>query len=185
MRRAVVIAILVCSVSSAHADKKKHETAQWLSGGGVAVSSVLALGGFVLAQNGEAFNQPLLWTGIATSVVTPSFGQWYAGEWLTIGMAVRIGAAGLATYAIENKQSETVCLGSTSANPTYCKGFTGTGVALLGIAAIAFVGGAAYDVADAPEAVDRYNAKHAFMIAPMPMASPQGLVPGVSISGAF
>jgi hypothetical protein len=183
MRRVVLLVMLACSV--AHADKKQHETAQWLSGGGVAASSLLVVGSFVFTEHAQPFNTPLLWSGVATSIVTPSLGEWYAGEWLTIGMAVRIGAAGIVTYAIRNGQKEVVCDNVSSAVGTKCKVFDGTGVVLLGLAAIAFVGGAAYDVTDAPEAVDRYNAKHGFAVAPTAMAGPQGLVPGIALSGYF
>ena len=183
MRRVPLVVMLVCS--AAHAEPKNHKTAQWLSGGGVAVSSALVVGGFAFAGRGETFNMPLLWSGIATSVVSPSLGEWYAGEWVTIGMAVRVTGAGIASFAIAHQQYDTVCLDSTSAAPKTCRVFNGTGIVLLGLAAIAFVGGAAYDVADAPEAVDRYNAHHGFAVTPMPMAGPQGLVPGVSIAGYF
>jgi hypothetical protein len=184
MRRVILVLLVMCSI--AHADDRKSvKTAQWLSGGGVAVSSVLALGGFFLHDQSQAFNAPLLWSGIATSIVTPSLGEWYAGEWMTIGMAVRVGGAGLATYALTKQQKEVVCELSTSAAGTKCKELNATAIVLLGIAAIAFVGGAAYDVGDAEDSVGRYNQRHGYYVAPTPMVGPQGLAPGLTVGGYF
>src|SRR5690348_16331954 len=99
MRRvaALLAAILPCAV--AHADKSRT-TAEALSGVGVGVSSALVLTSFLTGDTYHPVNEPMLYVGLASSIVTPSLGEWYAGEWLTPGMAVRVAAVGLATFAV-------------------------------------------------------------------------------------
>ena len=79
------------------------------------------------------------------------------------------------------------CLGGRSTS-TRCTEITTTGIALLSIAGIAYIGGVFYDVLDAPDAVDRFNHAHRVMvITPGPMMSPTGGPPGggVWIQGVF
>jgi hypothetical protein len=46
---------------------------------------------------------------------------------------------------------------------------------------------ATYDVLDAADAADRYNAKHGFTVAPSPavLRGPNGLAPGLALTGTF
>lgn len=182
MRKLVLLALLVCG--SARADKSP-DTAKLLSGVGTGVSSALVVGGFMFAADGDAFNTPLLYSGLASSIITPSLGQWYAGDWFTPGMAVRIGAVGLATFALTHETYDVVCPLSSSAEMRMCSQLKGAGIALLGVAAIAYVGAAAYDVSDAPQAVERHNHRSGVIMAPTAMSSPQGVVPGLALAGYF
>jgi len=181
-RLALALLAIVALTTSAHADRRDRKTALVLSGVGTGLSSVVILSSAMFAQNGDAANYPMLWAGLATSIVTPSAGEFYAGEYVTPGMAVRIGAVGLATYSIVNERKIVTCNDGSGAN---CKVFLPNGVAILGLAAIAYVGGAAYDVIDAPDAADRYNNRHGFVIAPTAMATPTGLAPGVYFSAIY
>jgi hypothetical protein len=124
-------------------------------------------------------------SGLASSIVTPSLGDWYAGDWFTVGMAVRIGAVGLSTFAVTRETHEVVCEDSSSLDMRMCTTLNGTAVALIGIAAIAYIGAAAYDVSQAPEAVHRYNRKYGTFVSAAPMAGPTGSAPGVLVSGYF
>jgi hypothetical protein len=181
---------LVALAGIAHAEPKKKTTASILSGVGVGVSSAVVLTAFLVGDgttyNGEwtpgRVNHPLLYAGLGTSVISPSLGQWYAGDYLTIGEGVRAASAAVALLAIANG-GETVRCDNNDSPTAMCKSFTHTGVALLGLAAIAYIGGAAYDVIDAPDAVERYNARH-YMIMPTlgPPGSPSA---GLAITGRF
>jgi hypothetical protein len=184
----LVVVGLVASSSRAHADDEGRNPtlAQVLSGAGTAVSAGLVLSGFVFTDNnGNQFNKPLLYAGIASAVITPSLGEWYAGEWLTYGMAARVIGAGVATFALTNEMKTQACDNATTAGQT-CTTLKGAGVALLGVAAIAFVGGMAYDVRDAGPAVDRWNERHGIMVAPTALATPQGnLAGGLAVMGSW
>ena len=155
--------LLTCAV--AHADDKSPDTAKYLSGGGAAVSGAILLAAFVGAPAGHPFNTPLLYTGLATAAVAPSLGEFYAGEWFTPGMGIRIAAAGLAVYAMQNEQETVTCDTLAMAGQT-CKQLKGAGVALIGVAAIGFIGGMWYDALDAGDAVDRWRARHGVYVAP-------------------
>jgi hypothetical protein len=177
------VAVLVLASGSAHAEKKR-QTAQILAGVGTGVSSALILGGFAFASQGNPINKPLMYSGLASAMITPSLGQFYAGEYVTIGMAVRVAAAGLATYALTH-ETKTIQCDDASTSGTMCQSFYGAGIAMLGIAGIAFIGGMAYDVGDAAPAADRYNANHGFVVVPTAVSTPTGPAPGVSISGVW
>lgn len=174
---------LVLTTGTAHAEKKR-QTAQILAGVGTGVSSALILSGFLFADQGNPINKPLMYSGLASAVITPSLGHMYAGQYVTIGMAVRVGAAGFATYALTHETKTGTCDTAQSAG-TMCTSFYGAGIAMLGVAAIAFIGGMAYDVDDAASAADRYNASHGVMIAPTALATPHGPAPGLSLAGWF
>ena len=66
-----------------------------------------------------------------------------------------------------------------------CTTFYGAGIAMLGVAAIAFIGGMAYDVDDAGPAVDRYNVSHGVSITPTALPATNGPAPGLSLAGSF
>jgi hypothetical protein len=174
VRKVALILLLACAV--AHADDKSPETAKYLSGGGAAVSGVVLLTSFLTPAKGEVFNDPLLYTGLGLAAVTPSLGQFYAGEWFTPGMAVRIAAAGLAVYAVNNEETTVTC-DTASTTGSMCKQLKGAGVALIGVAAIGFIGGMWYDALDAGDAVNRWRSRHGIMVAPT--------TNGVALGGSF
>ena len=61
-----------------------------------------------------------------------------------------------------------------SGGPTAtCTQLQSSAIPILGLAALVYVGGAAYDVIDAPEAVDRHD-RGVVMFAPIPMPSGGG-----------
>ena len=169
--------------ASAHADKRR-ETAQLLSGFGAAASGVLVLTGALWTDDHGDVNRPVFYTGVATSIITPSLGEWYADEWFTPGMAVRIAASGLATFALERERTIVTCDYAQTYDQK-CKVWSGTAIALLGLAAIAYVGGSWYDALDAGDAVDRYHRRHGMSVTPMVLPTPSGVTPGMSLTGAF
>jgi len=177
MIRTLTVLVLVASLATAHAEKSKR-TAQVFSGVGVGVSSALFLSAFLTGDKEGSVNRPVLYTAIGTSIVTPSLGEYYAGQYLTIGSAVRVVAGGLAIYAV-TAQTQTVRCDTIQFSE--CTQLTGTATVLLGIAALAFVGGAAYDVMDADDAVERYNARARVALVPAVTAESAGLV----VTGQF
>lgn len=184
MRRVVVSLCILLAASSADAGKKSRQTATLLSAIPASVSGAIAVSGFVFAPEGRPTNPPLLYTGIGMLFVTPSIGEFYAGQYLTWGMAVRGAAAGLAVWTLES-QTKVVTCDTAHTSDEKCKGFTENAYPLLGIAAIAFVGGVWYDVLDAKDAADRYNVEHGYMVAPTVVPSATGPAPGVMLSGSF
>lgn len=185
MRSLVVALVLLASVGHADAGRKSRQTARVLSGAAAGVSGAVTMAGFLTRAEGDAFNQPLLFTGVGLLAVTPSLGEFYAGQYLTYGMGIRVLATGLAVYALETQTRAVRCDVPGASTEPNCEVFTENAYPLLGIAAIAFIGGVWYDVLDAGDAADRYNAKHGFAVAPTAMQGPQGLAPGLMLGGTF
>src|SRR5687768_575591 len=83
MRRALLtLSLVVASTSLAHAEKSR-QTAQLLSGVGASVSGGVVIGGFMFARDGKRINEPVMYTGIGMLFVTPSLGEFYAGQYVT------------------------------------------------------------------------------------------------------
>lgn len=184
MRSVAAIAVLVAS-APAHAEGPKSEqTAQILAGVGTGVSSALILAGFLAGDSSQPFNKPLMYTGLVGAAITPTLGQFYAGEYVTIGMAARVVGAGLATYGLTHYSRTTACDDAHGAG-TMCKSLDSGAYPLLGLAAIAFVGGMAYDVGDAAPAVKRWNDRHGVTVAPTIIPSASGPTSGLAIAGSF
>ncbi len=171
----------------AHADDtkpKSEQTAQIMAGVGTGVSGGLILAGFLAGDSSYPFNRPLMYIGLASAMITPSLGQFYAGEYITIGMAARAVGVGIATYGLTHYTQSVACDPGHAANDT-CRHLDSGAIPFLGLAAIAFVGGMAYDVADASSAVQRWNDHHGFMVAPTVVPATDGPAPGLSVVGQF
>ena len=182
---AMLSVMAAAAFTPARADGPKSEqTAQIMAGVGTGVSSALILAAFLDENADQPFNKPLMYTGLATAAVTPSLGQFYAGEYFTIGMAARAVGAGIATYALTHYTKISTGDNATMAG-SMCKVLDSGAYPLLGLAAIAFVGGMAYDVGDAGPAVHRWNERHNFTIAPTVVPAPNGPAPGLSMFGQF
>jgi hypothetical protein len=181
MKKIIVALLLVSSL--AHAKPRKLRTAYALSGVGTGASLALVAGSFLLPPHSGDIYVPMLWAGLATSVVTPSLGNWYAGRWLTVGMGIRVASGGFIAYVAGTQRQDIQC--GDSATPKTCKQLTNTGMTLLGVAAIVFVGGAAYDFKTLPDDIDAYNRKHRFQFQPMVTPSPTGQGALLGIGGTF
>jgi hypothetical protein len=184
MRRVVSLLILL-ACATAHAGPRNREHARIMSGTAAAVSGAVALAGFVTTKEGEPFNQPVLYTGVGLLMVTPSLGEFYAGQYLTYGMGVRAAATGLAIYALRTQVKAVRCDTVGANYDLACKSFTENAYPLLGLSAIAFIGGVWYDVLDAPDAADRYNRSHGYVVTLAALPGPQGLAPGLMVGGSF
>jgi hypothetical protein len=159
MRAAIVAAVIVCLAGPAHAEKKR-KTAVALAGAGTAVTAGLVLSSFLVPADGTVF-KPTFYAGLGTSIVTPSLGQFYSGTYFSIGMGIRAGAAIAAIIGIAQTRDDRCFIDPNEICPT----LTGTGFAILSVAAIGYIGGIAYDLLDTPKAVERRN-RASVMVAP-------------------
>ena len=153
---------------------KSEDTALELSLGRTAASAVLIVAGFSSNNDGLAL------AGMASSLVTPSLGQWYAGKPLTAGMGIRAASA-VATVvglgeALQCLDTEDDCHTPDSAGYLLFGGLAGYAV------------GTIYDIATAKSAAREYNAKHGWQVtvAPTAMRTASGQsTMGVGIGGSF
>jgi hypothetical protein len=174
---ALTLVASVAATSVARADSgdegpKDPATAVELSlGGTLASAAVFGIG--LEANNGQ-----LAMAGLASSLVTPSLGEWYAGKPLTAGMGIRVLSAGveIAGLAEAFKCWDTdPCSNDNSA----------AGLLILGGLA-GYAVGTIYDIADAPRSAREYNRAHSFQITPTVMRTPSGNAQmGVGIGGSF
>jgi len=184
MRSLLVALFLVAASASAARAEKKPKTATLLSAVSSGVSGAVVVAGFVSAPDAKRINPPVMYTGIGMLFVTPSLGEIYAEQYLTIGMGIRALSAGLAIYTLQTQTKLATCDTAHSSTEPPCEIFTEGAYPLLGIAAIGFIGGVWYDVLDAGDAVDRYNKKHGFTVTPV-VPTTSGMAPGMTLSGTF
>jgi hypothetical protein len=182
MNKLIVALVLVASLATAHAKPKKHATAYAISGIATGASVVLLTSSFFFTTDTGELNYPLIAVGLGTSVITPSLGNLYAEHWLNIGMGVRLAAGGMAAYVAATMRQDHQC--PTLMSQT-CTELTDNGMIALGIIAIVYVGGAAYDFKVLGEQVDEYNAKHPFQWAPVITPSPSGAGAVLGVGGTF
>ncbi len=178
MRMLVALSLLLAASPRARADKSER-TAMILSASGAGLSSGLVIASFLIEpQDGEVY-LPTFYAGLGTSIITPSLGQIYSEQWLTIGMGIRAAAAAIALYGLSRDQDQP-CLVNPQDN---CPTLTGTGFSLIALAAIAYIGGVAYDVRDSDDSARRYNKRRGTTAAFAPTAMPGG--GGFALVGAF
>jgi hypothetical protein len=182
MRAAAAILALALLAPAAHAEHKKLTTAQAASGVGTGVSAALFLSAFLVSKTSGDVNMPLVYIGLGTSVITPSLGHWYAGNYLTPGMGIRAAAAAFATFGVLNYSQTVRC---NTAEYKECTGLKREAGIILGVSAIAFVGGAALDFKTLSESVDRYNAQLSITPTILPTATGAPGAPGLLLYGSF
>ncbi|MEO7095226.1 MAG: hypothetical protein ABI175_18340 [Polyangiales bacterium] len=182
MKKLVVTLIVIVSFATANAKPRKQSTAYAISGIGTGVSLALFTSAFFFPNENHDLNAPLLWSGMATSLVTPSLGNFYADHWLNIGMGVRLAAGALGAYTAATMRQEHRC---SELMPKTCTELTDNGMIALGIVGVIYVGGAAYDFKVLGEQVDAYNARHPFQWAPVLTPSPSGTGALLGVGGSF
>lgn len=182
MRAVVAILVLALAAPAAHAERKKLVTAQAISGVGTGVSGALFLSAFLLSKSRDGdVSLPLVFTGLGSLVITPSLGHVYAGRYLTPGLGVRAAAGLFATWGVLHFSQTERCDTFTYKE---CTGLKREAIIVLGVSAIAFVGGAAYDFKTLPDSVERYNLRFSLTPTILPTtAGPPGA--GLVLSGSF
>ena len=182
--RTLIVVVVVASMSVAHADPQHARlseiTATALSAGGLGVSVAIIAIGAELARADirgpfdSRYTLSALWigAGAATLLVTPSLGHWYAGTYVTHGMALRLGGSGLAVAGalavLDN------CIQGCSS--------LGGGLALFVFGSLVAACGAVDDVLTAAPRVRRHNARLS-PITLAPVALDRGA--GAAILGRF
>jgi len=176
---AVTAAVSLCA-ATAHADPadpgdqgpKDPTTALELSLGGTAASAGL------VAIGAGAHNDGMILAGLLTSLVTPSFGEWYAGKPVTLGMGLRVAS----TLVFVAGASEAFkCIDSDN-----CQNNNAAAGAMLLGGLIGYAGGTIYDIAAAPSAAREFNRAHQIHVVPTYMRTPSGdAAMGMGIGGTF
>jgi hypothetical protein len=159
--------------TSSDAGPKNPDTALMLSLGGAAASAAMVIAGAQGSDNGG-----LLVAGLATSLVTPSLGEWYAGKALTAGMGIRAASAVVTMVGLSESLK---CLDADGS----CQSDASAGYLLAG-GLIGYATGTIYDIATAPTAAREYNRRHAVTVQPSLLRTPWGTTSvGVGIGGTF
>jgi hypothetical protein len=208
-RRARCLVLLAIAASTgahaAHADPdpparppRHRATARWLSLGGALASATLAGVGGLMLKYGRAHRPRtdssirighdgawLIGIGGVSTLFTPALGEWYAGEWFTPGMELRgvgigIGLGGIAAYFLSGHRCEQFgdqCFNYQPRDPR-------PATVLISIGAATYLGGMILDIVRAPDAADRYNARHVQFV-PTAITGASGLHPGLELRAAF
>lgn len=167
----LVFPVGFASADTAAPELKSRDTAFALSLGGTFLSlSITAVGAGT--ENG-----PLLAAGMLSSLIAPSAGEIYAGEWTTPGLGIRVLSAG-AGYAGVGVALK--CLLVTSP----CEKHEALAVSLITAGAVGYVSGILYDIATAGAVVDRHNRQVQFQVAPL-VSTSSGVSAGLSLGGSF
>ena len=153
---------------------KNEDTAFALSLGGTAASAALTVAGFSSDSGGLAL------AGLASSLVTPSLGEWYAGKPLTAGMGIR---AVSAVVTVVGFGESLACIDTDDE----CHTPDSAGYLLLG-GLVGYAAGSIYDIATAKRTAREYNESHGWHVTLAPAAvrtaSGQSTM-GVGIGGTF
>jgi hypothetical protein len=202
MRSIAVILALTATASADASHLRDRETSRWLSLGGV-IGSVAFAGagaGILLYRFGgdrgqdpsyrglQNTGETLIGIGAASTLFTPSLGEWYSGSVLTTGVKLRgaglgVGLLALAIYYGSGSSESCYQIGDGN----YCGGGAPHDVQATALtAAIAtgiFFSGIVYDLVDAPTVADHYNER--LTVTPTVIRSAGITLSGVAVAGAF
>jgi hypothetical protein len=181
---ATVIASLALT-SPAHAgdegserDQKDPDTALALSAAGAGVSALLVAGPYLLGQQGSDWGRATINVGVTSSLLTPSLGQLYAGEYWTSGMTLR--GAGAATALVAATLAfDGVGPGTSSGNAR------SNAASLLAVGAAGlYLAGVIYDVGHASDSARHANDRH-LTFAPTMVGAGADRHMGLGLAGTF
>ena len=177
-----VLAAWMCAARLAAADDtaseppKSRGAAFALSAGGTALSLGIMAGGLATGD-GTTFV-----VGALSSLITPSAGEWYAGQGFTLGLGTRLVSAGVFVAGV----AEGFKCFSLYADNSSCHNDPQLAGALLIVGAVGYGAGVVYDIATAGAAADRYNQRFHLHVAPVVSRSVgAGTALGVGIQGTF
>ena len=173
----LLVALSIAAASPAHAqpapqpdESKSEASALALSIAGTLGSAGLLGAGVASAGNGHV---AMLGVGALASVVGPSIGHIYAGEYLTAGLVTRV--VGMAAFAL----GASVIV---NCDDEGCDTVPGT---LMLVGAGVYLAGAIYDIATAPRAARRWNAKHHVWVMPTVVGPTTHATIGLGFSATF
>ncbi|MGE5183342.1 MAG: hypothetical protein ACM31C_14830 [Acidobacteriota bacterium] len=175
--------------ASALDEPRSPRTARLLSGAGPLMSlGVVAVGGLVAGagSNPAHWRQDLgagiAWVGVASLPLAPSFGHWYAGDYLTPGLGLRALGIGLFVGGAANYTLRIDCA-DLDCPPAKDNTLGGT-LMLLGL--VSYTTGWFYDVATAGRAAREYNRGHSRLsIAPTAIRGASATSYGLVVGGSF
>jgi hypothetical protein len=181
MSKALVVALLAtltltARLAAAEPDAPEYKnpnTALALSAGGTLLSVAVTAAGI------DAHNGALTVVGALSSLVTPSAGEFYAGEkGVTIGLGLRLLGSGV---AIAGAAEALKCFGESS-----CERNPALAEALLITGGVSYASGILLDIALAGSAAEDFNRKHDLHVAPVvSRATTSGQTLGLGITGSF
>jgi hypothetical protein len=154
---------------------KNRIAAAALSLGATVVSNVVLVAGMSNAGSGN-----LVELGLVGDLVAPSAGEWYSGQFLTIGLGLRVAGAGLAVAGFYMDGGFRWYVGTPNGyEPPNSK----AAEAMMITGGFMVAAGTIWDIVDAPTSADRYNSR--VLVTPIMLPTPSGVAPGVSLGGAF
>ncbi len=171
-------------------EPKSPRTARLLSGAGPLLSLGVVTAGGLIAGSGSSpahwrqdVGTGIAWVGVASLPFAPSFGHWYAGDYLTPGLGLRALGIGLFVGGAANFTLRFDCA-DIDCPPAKDNTLGGT-LMLLGIAS--YTTGWIYDVATADRAAREYNRDHATRLSVAPTAIRTGSATsyGLVLGGSF
>ena len=184
LRTIALLLVLGTRVASAEDTDgtKSPATALALSAGGVTASLGMLIGGLYGASQARHGGSEGAWdtvaaVGAASTLVTPSLGEWYSGKYLTGGLGLRLGGIALAAAGVS-----TVAICIDCGHPD-----NSGAIALVGVGALAYLGGIILDVATAPSAAREHNTKPKTRVMVVPSVGkwPSGPAYGMGLGGSF
>jgi hypothetical protein len=176
----MILMILGTRVASADStEPNSPDLALALSAGGTLVSLGLVVGGWHELDRTTVGSK--LWTttsaiGLESTLITPSLGPWYAGKFMTTGLALRLAGIAAGGLAALNVCSSENCHSDRSA------------VLLLGgLGVLTYAAGVGWDIATVRATTREVNARrHAPVITPSVLTSPSGHAAyGLGLGGSF
>jgi hypothetical protein len=181
IRAAVLVVLLGARVASADSSEQKSpDLALALSASGTVVSLGLIIGG--AHQFAHTTVGPRAWltvsaVGLESTLITPSLGQWYAGKFMTTGLALRLAGAAVAAGGVA---SAGICFSDN------CHGDSSAAVLLAGLGILTYTIGVGWDLATVRPTTRESNARHAPVINPSVLTTSSGhSVYGLGVGGNF
>lgn len=148
-------------------------TAVLLSAGATVASWTVMI---AAAHDNSRATEGLALTGALGTMIGPSLGHWYARDYLTVGLGVRVLGAGAMLGGAATAFRDLFDFDGNRDD-------SGAAVLLVG-GLIAYGAGSVYDIATAGSAATRYNA-HRHQLAVAPLVNPTSGSYGLALGGQF
>jgi hypothetical protein len=136
--------------------------------------------GIIIASTQTDVGTALGTAGALTFLLGPTTGHWYAGSVANRGLGLRVATGSAAAVS---GGVVLLCALGESGDGGIC--IVAVGVAVL--SAVGYAGATLYEIADAPRAARRHNARHGLdvQVAPTLVSGDGNRAPGLAIAGRF
>lgn len=180
LRLVLLLVLLVPRLAAAEPDDTKSPGVSLaLSAGGTAVSFGVFAGSLMVADHLQGHHPwyTVSVVGLASTIITPSLGEWYAGSYVTPAMGLRLGGALL---AIAGASQAEICFDECKPHDNSLP------VAVIGLGLTTYLAGVIWDIAAAPSTARKANARRHPTITPTLMTAPSGASAyGLGLGGNF